>query len=71
MESKVDLQAVVDEVRRIRSAVERLAELGGYFPAVARNAVKIQACVTMLELNFCDVDSLEFTSPKSEYFQFH
>ncbi len=64
MEPNVDLQAVADEVRRIRSAVERLAELGGRIPAVARNAVKIQACVTMLELNICDVDSLEVISPK-------
>ena len=59
MESKVDLQAVADEVRRIRSAVERLAELGSHFPAVARNAVKIQACVTMLELNISDYALLE------------
>ncbi len=54
MESKVDLNAVDAQVRRIKSAVEKLSDMGENFPAIARNAVRIQACVKMLELNICD-----------------
>jgi hypothetical protein len=59
MESNVDLYALEDEVRRIKSAVEKLAFMGGNFPAIARNAVRIQACVKMLELNISDYVTLE------------
>lgn len=59
MESEFDLRAMDDEVRRIKSAVERLNEMGENFPAIVRNAVKIQACVKMLELNISDCVSLE------------
>ncbi len=59
MECQVDLHAVEDEVRRIKSAVERLDCMGEHFPAIARNAVRIQACVKMLELNISDYVYLE------------
>ena len=59
MEEKVDLHAVNDEVRQIRSAVEKLTAMGENFPAIARNAVRIQACVKMLELNISDLVLLE------------
>lgn len=59
MEPEVDLHAVEDEVRRIKSAVERLTAMGANFPAIARNAVRIQACVKMLELNISDYVLLE------------
>lgn len=59
MESNVDCHAIDDEVRRIKSAVEKLAVMGENFPAVARNAVRIQACVKMLELNISDYVLLE------------
>jgi hypothetical protein len=59
MESKIDLHAVDDEVRQIKSAVEKLALMGENFPAIARNAVRIQACVKMLELNISDYVLLE------------
>ncbi len=59
MECQVDLHAVEDEVRRIKSAVERLNWMGAHFPAIARNAVRIQACVKMLELNISDYVYLE------------
>jgi hypothetical protein len=59
MESNVDLHAVDDEVRRIKSAVEKLNAMGENFPALARNAVRIQACVKMLELNISDYVLLE------------
>ncbi len=54
MASKIDLHAVDDEVRRIKSAVERLTSMGKNFPALARNAVRIQASLKMLELNISD-----------------
>jgi hypothetical protein len=59
MEAKVDLHAVNDEVRQIRSAVEKLTAMGENFPAIARNTVRIQACVKMLELNISDLVLLE------------
>jgi hypothetical protein len=59
MEAKVDLHAVDDEVRQIKSAVEKLTAVGENFPAIARNAVRIQACVKMLELNISDLVLLE------------
>jgi hypothetical protein len=46
-------------VRQIRSAVEKLTAMGENFPAIARNAVRIQACVKMLELNISDLILLE------------
>lgn len=59
MESKIDIHAAADEVRRIKSAVETLHGMGAHFPAIARNAVRIQACVKMLELNISDYVLLE------------
>jgi hypothetical protein len=59
MESNVNLHAVDDEVRRLKSAVEKLAVMGEDFPAIARNAVRIRACVKMLELNISDCVYLE------------
>ncbi|MEJ2038543.1 MAG: hypothetical protein P8X55_06365 [Desulfosarcinaceae bacterium] len=58
MESIIDLNAVEDEVRQIKSAVEKLRTLGENFPAIARNALRIQASVKMLELNISDYVSL-------------
>jgi hypothetical protein len=54
MESNIDLYAVNDEVGRIKSAVERLNHMSRHFPAIARNIVRIQASVKMLELNISD-----------------
>ncbi len=59
MELKIDLQAVDIEVRRIRAAVEKLNGMGEDFPAIVRNAARIQACVKMLELNISDYVDLE------------
>lgn len=59
MESNVDLHAMDDEVRQIKSAADRLAGMGENFPAIACNIVRIQACVKMLELNISDYVFLE------------
>lgn len=40
MESKIDIHAIDVEVRRIKSAVEKLDCMGENFPAIARNAVR-------------------------------
>ncbi len=61
MVSKIDLHAVADEVRRIKSAAERLTSMGKNFPAIERNAVRIQASLKMLELNISDLVLLEKT----------
>jgi hypothetical protein len=61
MEPSIDLHAADDEVRRIKSAVERLTCMGENFPAIARNAARIQACLKMMELNISDYIMIEDT----------
>ena len=58
MASKFDMNAMDAEVRRIKSAAERLGRLGADFPAIARNTQRILASVKMLELNVSDYVSL-------------
>ena len=59
MESIHDLKKMDAEVRRIKSAAEKLFCMGENFPALARNAHRILASVKMLELNICDPVSLD------------
>ena len=58
MEPKIDMNAMDAEVRRIKSAAERLGRLGADFPAIARNTQRILASVKMLELNVSDYVAL-------------
>ena len=58
MEPKIDMNAMAAEVRRIKSAAERLGRLGADFPAIARNTQRILASVKMLELNVSDYVAL-------------
>ena len=59
MEPKIDMNAMDAEVRRIKSAAERLGRLGADFPAIARNTQRILASVKMLELNVSDYVALD------------
>lgn len=59
METKMDLNAMDVEVRRIKSAAEKLNRMGENFPALARNTIRILASVKMLELNISDYVSLD------------
>jgi hypothetical protein len=59
MEPKFNLNAMDAEVRRIKSAVEKLNSMGENFPAIKRNSARISASVKMLELNISDYVSLE------------
>ena len=59
MQPDFDLKAMVSEIRRLRSAAEHLNQMGGDFPALARNSRRILASVKMLELNISDYAALE------------
>ena len=58
MASKIDMNAMDVEVRRIKAAAERLGRMGADFPAIERNTQRILASVKMLELNVSDYVAL-------------
>ena len=51
MNQKVDPAIFAGQVKLIRSAVEKLRVMGADFPAVDRNALRMLACLKMIELN--------------------
>jgi uncharacterized protein YukE len=65
MQSKYDLPAMDAEVRRIKSAVQKLQSMGADFPAVARNSVRILASLKMMEMNICDLVAIESQTESS------
>lgn len=58
-DTTIDVNKAAAEIRRIRAAAEALKEMGGTFPALARNTHRILASVKMLELNISDYLSLD------------
>ncbi len=54
MEPTIEINEMDAEVRRIKSAAEKLNRMGENFPALARNSLRILASVKMLELNISD-----------------
>ena len=46
-----ELRDMSRQVAALRQAAENLTQLGRDFPALARNAVRVLACVRMMELN--------------------
>lgn len=54
MVSDEDLEAIATELERIRESADRLRELGeeSDLPAVARNAIRLQGTLRMLEAQF-------------------
>ncbi len=51
-ERMVEIDGAIKELRRL---AEGLKKDGAEIEAIKRNAVRILACVRMLELNVCDV----------------
>ena len=54
MEPLVNLDVIAESIATLRRAADELSRLGDAFPAVAKNAARIQASVKMLELNVTD-----------------
>jgi hypothetical protein len=59
MEPIHDFKKMDDEVRHIKASAEKLCRMGENFPALDRNVQRILASVKMLELNICDLVSLD------------
>ena len=58
MNLKIDLKAIHSHIREIRTAAEKLQDLGRSFPSLDRNTARILASLSMLELNISDVIDL-------------
>lgn len=54
----IDAKAIHAKIQLIKTTVEQLRQLGQKFPAVRKNADRMQACIKMLELNVSDLYTL-------------
>ena len=54
----IDMEKLNLNIQSARTAVEELKRLGEDFPSVARNAERILASLTMLEINVSDAMDL-------------
>ncbi len=54
------LKELSDRVAVLRLEVEALAGESGSFPAIWRNAVRMEACVRMMEINLGDDAAIPF-----------
>jgi hypothetical protein len=59
MAQKIDLNKINEKIQLIKKTVRDLNQMGGDFPAIARNTVRILASVKMLEINVSDLVELE------------
>jgi hypothetical protein len=59
MNSGIDFVEINEKIRLMKQTAEELNQAGEYFPALARNTVRILASVKMLEINVSDVVELD------------
>jgi hypothetical protein len=59
MEEQLNLQKLAAQIESLKQSADALERLGGAFPAVAKNAARIQASIKMLELNVSDLVNLD------------
>ena len=59
MNSDIDLAKINEKVQLLKQTAEELNQAGEYFPAIARNTVRILASVKMLEINVSDLAELD------------
>ena len=59
MDELTDLHEIDTRIQTIKRAAEELNQMGGAFPALARNTARILASLKMLEINVSDVADLE------------
>lgn len=55
MVKQIDLKKIDDKIQLLKQTTQELNRMGGDFPAIARNTVRILASVKMLELNVSDL----------------
>jgi hypothetical protein len=58
MPQQIDLKKINAKIQLIKKTAEELKQMGGNFPAINRNTVRILASVKMLEINVSDVVEL-------------
>jgi len=58
MAQQIDLHEINDKIQLMKKTAEDLNRIGDYFPAIARNTVRILASVKMLEINISDLVEL-------------
>ena len=56
MNARIDLNDIDAKIRLMRETAEELKQIGEDFPALARNTVRILACIKMLEINVSDIE---------------
>ena len=54
MTQEYDIKAMVTKIKALRNSAEELKEISGGIPAVIKNADRILANVSMLEINITD-----------------
>jgi len=54
MTQEYDIKAMVTKIKALRDNAEELKEISGGIPAVVKNADRILANVSMLEINITD-----------------
>ena len=60
MKPGIDLHKISAKIQLMKQTAEELNRVGEDFPAIARNTVRILACVKMLEINVSDIEDLEY-----------
>ena len=56
-----DLNEINSKIQMMKRTAEELAQAGEAIPAIARNIVRISACIKMLENNISDDVEIEKT----------
>ena len=51
-----DMGKIAADIRNIRRSAENLQRLGNQFPALSKNAARVLASLTMIELSVIDAD---------------
>jgi len=59
MSAQPDLKQINSKIQLMRTTSDELKQMGDDFPALARNMVRISACLKMLEINVSDLVALE------------
>lgn len=59
MAQRIDLKKLNTKIQLIKKTAEELKQMGGDFPAITRNSVRILASLKMLEINVSDLVELE------------
>ena len=59
MVKNIDMNQINNKVQLMKDTARELKHLGADFPALARNLVRIEASLKMLEINISDLFELE------------